>query len=93
LTFRLTGSLPISVVKQWNLEREWFCHLAQTNPNHYDQVKHDFDRVWFTKFERLLDQATLPNLAKRQSSRGNGCGKLALPPPQCLPVGCIHHNV
>lgn len=58
-TFRLAGSLPTAVVKQWNLEREWLRHLAQANPNHYDQVKHDFDRVWFAKFERLLDQATL----------------------------------
>jgi putative transposase len=59
MTFRLAGSLPQSVVKQWNVERQWLSHLAQTNPNHFDQVKHEFDRRWFAKFELLLDQATI----------------------------------
>ncbi|HKO45707.1 MAG TPA: hypothetical protein VJU84_20690 [Pyrinomonadaceae bacterium] len=57
ITFRLAGSLPVEVVKQWNVERQWLRHLAETNPSHYDQVKHEFDRRWFTKFEFLLDQA------------------------------------
>ena len=59
ITFRLAGSLPVEVVKQWNLERQWLHHLAETNPNHFDQVKHEFERRWFAKFESLLDQASL----------------------------------
>ena len=59
ITFRLAGSLPLDVVKQWNLERQWLRHLSETNPNHFDQVKHEFDRRWFAKFEALLDCATV----------------------------------
>jgi putative transposase len=59
VTFRLDGSLPQSVVRQWNLERQWLSHLARTNATHYDQVKSDFERTWFKKFELLLDGATV----------------------------------
>lgn len=59
ITFRLAGSLPVEVVKQWNLQRQWLRHLAATNRKHFDQVKHQFDRRWFAKFEALLDQATV----------------------------------
>ena len=59
ITFRLAGSLPQNVVRQWNRERQWLAHLAETNVNHYDLVKKDFDRVWFRKFESLLDGATV----------------------------------
>ena len=55
VTFRLEGSLPQSVVRQWKMERQWLEHLAQTNPTHYDLVKRDFERTWFQKFESLLD--------------------------------------
>ena len=58
MTFRLAGSLPQSVIAQWNKERQWLAHLAETNVNHYDQVKKDFERAWFAKFELLLDGAT-----------------------------------
>jgi hypothetical protein len=57
VTFRLTGSLPQHVVRQWRLERQWLEQLAQTNVAHYEQVKGEFERVWFMKFESLLDGA------------------------------------
>lgn len=59
LTFRLDGSIPQTVVRQWNREREWLTHLAQTNLTHYVEVKRDFERAWFKKFELLLDGATV----------------------------------
>ncbi len=59
VTFRLAGSLPQNVVRQWNRERQWLAHLAETNITHYEQVKRDFERSWFTKFEFLLDGATV----------------------------------
>jgi putative transposase len=58
ITFRLAGSLPETVVNQWKRERIWLEHLAQTNLSHYNQIKSDFDRIWFAKFESLLDQTT-----------------------------------
>jgi REP element-mobilizing transposase RayT len=58
VTFRLAGSLPKDVVRQWNLEREWLAHLAERNTARFDQIKRDFDRAWFAKFESLLDGAT-----------------------------------
>jgi hypothetical protein len=57
VTFRLAGSLPQSVLSQWRQEREWLEHLARTNVNHYEQIKEDFERAWFAKFELLLDGA------------------------------------
>jgi REP-associated tyrosine transposase len=59
VTFRLAGSLPQSVIRQWNQEREWLAHLAQRNATFYDQVKREFERAWFTKFELILDGATV----------------------------------
>jgi REP element-mobilizing transposase RayT len=59
VTFRLAGSIPQNVVRQWNREREWLAHLARTNATHYDRVKRDFERGWFKKFELLLDGATV----------------------------------
>ncbi len=32
-------------------------HVAKINPFHHEQVKADFERVWFAKFERILDGA------------------------------------
>ena len=57
MTFRLAGSLPQNVLSQWRQEREWLEHLARTNVNHYEQIKGDFERAWFAKFELLLDGA------------------------------------
>jgi len=57
VTFRLAGSLPQDVVSQWRREREWLEHLASTNVSHYDQIKTEFERFWFAKFELLLDGA------------------------------------
>lgn len=57
VTARLAGSLPKVVVDQWNEERKWLAHLAETNPTHYEQVKWDFERAWFAKFESILDGA------------------------------------
>jgi len=59
MTFRLAGSLPQSVVRQWKRERQWLAHLAETNATHYELVKRDFERVWFRKFELILDGATV----------------------------------
>ncbi|HSS20683.1 MAG TPA: hypothetical protein VLL54_11460 [Pyrinomonadaceae bacterium] len=59
LTFRLAGSLPHAVVVQWKREQAWLMHLAETNAAHYQRVKSDFERVWFTKFESLLDGAVV----------------------------------
>lgn len=59
MTFRMAGSLPVSVVNQWNVERQWLRHLADTNPKYWEQIKHEFDRRWFAKFEMLLDQASV----------------------------------
>jgi hypothetical protein len=39
LTCRLAGSLPISLIEQWNCERKWLAHLKQTNPAHHAQVE------------------------------------------------------
>ena len=57
VTLRLAGSLPQNVLSQWRQEREWLEHLARTNVNHYEQIKEDFERAWFVKFELLLDGA------------------------------------
>jgi REP element-mobilizing transposase RayT len=58
VTFRLGGSIPENVVRQWNRDRQWLAHLARTNATHYQQVRRDFERAWFKKFELLLDGAT-----------------------------------
>ena len=58
LTFRLSGSLPQSVIDEWNKERECLAHLERTNPSYHSAVKLDFERAWFAKFESLLDGAT-----------------------------------
>ena len=55
LTFRLAGSLPQSVVRQYKREQQWLAHLARKNPELYDQVKEEFERAWFHKFESILD--------------------------------------
>lgn len=57
ITFRLAGSLPQNVIAQWQKERQWLLHLAKTNPSHHEKVKVDFERAWFAKFERILDDA------------------------------------
>jgi len=59
LTFRLAGSLPQTVLTQWNREREWLAYLAYSNPDYYEQVNQNFERVWFKKFETLLDGASV----------------------------------
>lgn len=55
LTCRLAGSLPMSLIEQWNCERKWLTHLRHTNPAHYARVESDFERKWFAKFESVLD--------------------------------------
>jgi REP element-mobilizing transposase RayT len=59
VTFRLAGSLPQSVIDQWNRERQWLAHLERNNPSHYELVKLGFERAWFVKFEALLDSASV----------------------------------
>ena len=55
ITYRLAGSLPRSLIRQFRKERAWLLHLAETNPVHFDFVRADFERLWFAKFERVLD--------------------------------------
>ena len=57
ITFRLTGSLPKSLIEQRKQERNWLTHLEQTNPDHFKRVESDFERKWFAKFESVLDGA------------------------------------
>src|SRR5437867_10714237 len=59
VAFRLDGSLPQNVVRQWNRERKWLAHLARTNATYHDQVKGDFEKAWFKKFGLLLDGAAV----------------------------------
>lgn len=55
LTCRLAGSLPTGLIEKWNRERKWLAHLKQTNAAHYARVESDFERMWFAKFESVLD--------------------------------------
>jgi REP element-mobilizing transposase RayT len=59
ITFRLAGSLPQDAIRQWRLERQWLDHLARTNPTYLEQIRPDFERAWFKKFELLLDGASV----------------------------------
>jgi putative transposase len=59
VTFRLAGSLPQSIIEQWQKKRRWLRHLAKTNPSHHERVKADFERAWFAKFEEILDGACI----------------------------------
>lgn len=59
VTFRLAGSLPQSVIAQWNKEHQWLIHLEQTNPAYHALVKADFERAWFARFESILDNASV----------------------------------
>jgi REP element-mobilizing transposase RayT len=58
ITFRLSGSLPKSLTEQWRAGRKWLIHLEATNPDHFNRVKRDFERSWFSKFEDVLDGAS-----------------------------------
>jgi len=55
VTCRLAGSLPQSTIDQWKRERQWLEHVARNNPAYHEQVMQDFERIWFKKFEALLD--------------------------------------
>ncbi len=59
VTFRLAGSLPQSVILDCQRERQWLTHLQETNHSHYRRVREEFERAWFTKFERILDRSVL----------------------------------
>jgi len=53
LTCRLAGSLPISLIEQWNSERKWLAHLKQTNPAHYARVASDFGELGSRSLNRF----------------------------------------
>jgi len=55
ITFRLAGSLPEKVITEWRAEREWLNRLSTNNPSYYEQLAPQFERAWFSKFERILD--------------------------------------
>jgi REP element-mobilizing transposase RayT len=59
VTFRLVGTLPRQIVENWQRERQWLLHLAETNPTYHEQVAEQFERRWFVKFEEVLDGATV----------------------------------
>lgn len=54
----MAGSLPQVVIRQFKREQQWLAHLSRNNPDHYEKVIEDFERVWFKKFETLLDGET-----------------------------------
>jgi len=55
VTFRLTGSLPVSLLERWRQERVRLQHLQKTDPTHYARVASHFEKSWFAKFEAVLD--------------------------------------
>jgi len=57
VTARLAGSLPKTVIRQWNKERKWLAELNEKNPKHFERIKSEFERAWFGKFEKILDGA------------------------------------
>jgi putative transposase len=59
IRLRLGGSIPQSVIRQWGIERRWPSTWLGQIQRHYDQIKDDFERTWFKKFELLLDGATV----------------------------------
>lgn len=66
VTFRLAGSLPQSLVTQWKREREWLSHLKEHNASYHELVKLNFERVWFAKFESILDSTSCGPVWLRQ---------------------------
>jgi putative transposase len=57
VTFCLNGSLPKEVVTQYAQERQRLMRLQLRTPSFYEEVRNDFEKRWFAKFESLLDGA------------------------------------
>jgi hypothetical protein len=55
VTFRLAGSLPQSLILQWQKQRTRLAQWAETNPSLHQRRQQEFERVWFAKFESILD--------------------------------------
>ncbi len=55
LTFRLTGSLPGSLLNRWRQEKRWLNKLAQRNDPQIEQYRIQSWKRWFVKFEAVLD--------------------------------------
>ncbi len=70
MTFRLDGSIPEQVLEQWRIERKrlemtllrWAASSERggtdPDPEEVADEKLQFHRLWFKKFEELLDRAT-----------------------------------
>src|SRR5436305_1977767 len=73
ITFRLAGSIPKSVIRYWMVER----HRLESELVRIVEIAErekrslDFRRIWFAKFESILDNAStgpvwlkVPGIAK-----------------------------
>jgi hypothetical protein len=54
VTFRLAGSLPASLIDQWQEERKWLAHLEHSNPTYFAHVATNFERSWFRKISIII---------------------------------------
>jgi len=61
VTFRLAGSIPQSVLKEWKAEKIWLEQEIQRVEKDVNQWARllDFHRRWFKKFEDILHQAAI----------------------------------
>ena len=61
VTFRLAGSIPQNVLKEWKAERIWLEQEIQRVEKDLNQWAKllDFYRRWFKNFEDILHQATI----------------------------------
>jgi REP-associated tyrosine transposase len=68
VTFRLAGSIPKQVLRQWKSERDWLdfemkrVSKEASQTKKLEVAKHEkrlraFHRAWFVKFEDILDKA------------------------------------
>ncbi len=68
VTFRLAGSVPKAVLKEWKAEKQWLEHelnrvaLEARETNTIEALNHEtrlmaFHRRWFGKFEEILHRA------------------------------------
>jgi len=68
VTFRLAGSVPKGVLKEWKAEKQWLEHelkrvaLEAKETNTLEALNHEarliaFHRRWFLKFEEILHRA------------------------------------
>jgi hypothetical protein len=77
VTFRLAGSIPQSVLKEWKAEKTWLeqeIQRAEKKASQGEQPKDisqrmrllDLYRRWFKNFEDILHQATISKATLRK---------------------------